>query len=523
MRLRRGPAHRPATAAVPAPRRPVAAPPRDVEALEEVIVALDAGVRDDAEAHARVVSTLVTALRLRYGAVWLPVGGGRWRRLVESGDLVPAMAGAPREGVAEGLLGRALATRSRTVVAVDGDDLPSCPRWRTARAAGMSAGAFLPVVEDGEVVAVQEFYGDGPLPFAGTRGEKWDALGRIAAQARRGAVAAAALAATVEDRAAVTTVVEAVSAAPDEEAAVRLALETVRSSFGWAYGSFWAVDEAAGVLRFVVESGSAGEEFRSTTRRSTFAPGVGLAGRAWQQGDLVVVRDLGELTDCVRAPAARRAGIHAGVCMPLTVGDRVIGTMDFFVEDVLDLSPSRADSLRSVRQLVSQHLGTLRRAQEDVLSAQELMDTIARVREATTQGWSAAGRAVDRTAALTADVEALGSASAAVGDVIEIISGIAAQTNLLALNATIEAARAGDVGRGFAVVAGEVKQLARETAAATDRVAEQVATIQASSREVSQGMEETSELIGRLDAVQARIGDALREQADMASAFARRR
>ena len=111
----------------------------------------------------------------------------------------------------------------------------------------------------------------------------------------------------------------------------------------------------------------------------------------------------------------------------------------------------------------------------------------------------------------------------AVSDVIDVISSIAAQTNLLALNATIEAARAGDVGRGFAVVAGEVKQLARETATATERVSEQVRTIQDSSREVSAGILETSELISRLGSVQERIGAVLQEQADMAHAFAGRR
>ena len=120
---------------------------------------------------------------------------------------------------------------------------------------------------------------------------------------------------------------------------------------------------------------------------------------------------------------------------------------------------------------------------------------------------------------MTAEVEALGTASAAVDDVIRIIGAIADQTNLLALNATIEAARAGELGRGFAVVASEVKDLARETAGATQRVSEQVAGIQTSSRSVSAGIHATSEVIGELDAVQARIGEVLEEQVEMAKAF----
>jgi methyl-accepting chemotaxis protein len=120
---------------------------------------------------------------------------------------------------------------------------------------------------------------------------------------------------------------------------------------------------------------------------------------------------------------------------------------------------------------------------------------------------------------MTHEVEALGEASTAIGDVIKIISSIADQTNLLALNATIEAARAGEVGRGFAVVAGEVKDLARETAEATQRVSAQITEIQNSARTVSAGILTTSDTIGQMDAVQARMNEVLEEQARMAGSL----
>jgi methyl-accepting chemotaxis protein len=116
-------------------------------------------------------------------------------------------------------------------------------------------------------------------------------------------------------------------------------------------------------------------------------------------------------------------------------------------------------------------------------------------------------------------VTSLGEASAAIGDVIQIISSIADQTNLLALNATIEAARAGEIGKGFAVVAGEVKELARETADATKKVSEQIAALQASAESVAGGIRATSETISQMDAVQAQISEVLEEQATMAHAF----
>jgi methyl-accepting chemotaxis protein len=317
----------------------------------------------------------------------------------------------------------------------------------------------------------------------------------------------------------VTTVVGKVGEATDEATALRIALETVRSAFGWAYGSFWALDEQTQLLRFDVESGSAGEEFRRVTLAASFAQGVGLSGRAWRQRDLVFVRDLAEVTDCVRAPAAQRAGVRSGVCFPITAGGRIVGTMDFFVTRTIELSESRASALRNVAQLVSQRLEVIRRAEADAQNSLALLETVSRLREAADDAGRVAEDAVARASSMTAEVEALGTASVAVDDVIRIIGAIADQTNLLALNATIEAARAGELGRGFAVVASEVKDLARETAGATQRVSEQVAGIQSSSRSVAAGIHATSEVIGRLDAVQARIGQVLEEQVEMAKAF----
>ena len=189
--------------------------------------------------------------------------------------------------------------------------------------------------------------------------------------------------------------------------------------------------------------------------------------------------------------------------------------MDFFVTETIELSESRASALRNVQQLVSQRLDMLRRA-EAADNARALLETVSRLREAADDAGRVAESAVSRASTMTGEVEALDEASAAVGEVIRIISGIADQTNLLALNATIEAARAGEPGKGFAVVASEVKDLARETATATQRVSDQIAGIQASSKSVASGIHTTSEIIGQLDVVQARMGEVLEEQARMA-------
>jgi methyl-accepting chemotaxis protein len=211
--------------------------------------------------------------------------------------------------------------------------------------------------------------------------------------------------------------------------------------------------------------------------------------------------------------------VKSGVCFPLVAGGRIIGTMDFFVTETIQLSESRAAALRNVQQLVSQRLDVLRRSDEAARSARDLLDTVARLREASGDAGKVAQEAVGQASTMTREVQELGQASASVDEVIRIISGIADQTNLLALNATIEAARAGELGKGFAVVASEVKDLARETAAATKKVSEQIAGIQASSRTVAEGIHTTAETIGKLDVVQARIAEVLEDQARMASAL----
>ncbi|RZS77908.1 GAF domain-containing protein [Motilibacter rhizosphaerae] len=504
-----------------APATASTAQPRDVEALEAVVDALAGDISDLQEARARIITALVDALGLAYGALWTRNSDGHFSLVAETGELVAPM-GAAADGARlipadAGMLGAAVSSRRAVSVTAEPEPGTHCARWRHARGLGMVEAACVPVISDGAVIAVMEFFGGSALPeFAS---EKWASIVRIGLMARDHAIDRMALRDMLHDRAALTEVVSSVGDAGTEHEAIRMALDSVRKAFGWAYGSYWALDDREQVLHFSLESGSAGEEFRRVTLSASFAEGVGLSGRAWQARDLVFVRDLAEMTDCVRAPAAQRAGVKSGICFPILDGRDVIGTMDFFVTETIELSESRAAALRNVQQLLSQRLAVLRRTERDATKAVQLLDTVTQLREASIEAGHVAQLAADGSSTMTTHVAALAEASSAIGEIIKIITGIAEQTNLLALNATIEAARAGEVGRGFAVVANEVKDLARETSEATSRVATQIAAIQQTSETVAQGIHGTGQTIGQLEGVQLRINGILEEQARMAAEF----
>jgi hypothetical protein len=498
-------------------RRPAGPPapprfPRDIEALEELVTNLESAT-DEASTWRIYASTYAEFYDMVYAATWL-VDNGTPRLEYEVGPSVAALSGTGDGG---GLVARA--ARAGQPIYVDETHPDRDPRFAAAVRAGARAGVLTPVHGGGRAHAVMEYYLREPLPVDDALISKWGAISRVAEQARVAALSAFQIRQLAADRLAVTTVVGALGNTHDSEVALRSALDAVRKAFGWIYGSYWEIDPAERVLKFKVESGSAGDEFRKVTLSATFAEGVGLSGRAWRTRDLVFVRDIGKLTDCVRAPAAQRAGVRSGVCFPIIIGDQVVGTMDFFTNEYAELSESRANALRNVQQLVSQRLDVAAGAEVSADNARALLDTVDRLRTATVDAARVADEAVERASAMTGDVAALGEASAAIGDVIQIISSIADQTNLLALNATIEAARAGEIGKGFAVVAGEVKELARETADATKRVSEQIAALQASAESVAGGIRTTGETISQMDAVQARIGEVIEEQATMAHAF----
>ncbi|MFI5908242.1 methyl-accepting chemotaxis protein [Dactylosporangium sp. NPDC051541] len=142
----------------------------------------------------------------------------------------------------------------------------------------------------------------------------------------------------------------------------------------------------------------------------------------------------------------------------------------------------------------------------------EMSSTIREIAGSATSAAGVASTAVTNAGAARSTVLKLSNSSTEIGSVIKTITAIAEQTNLLALNATIEAARAGDAGKGFAVVAGEVKDLAQETARATDSIARQVAAIQADTGAAMTAIDEIGEIIASINDYQTTIAGAVEQQ-----------
>lgn len=156
------------------------------------------------------------------------------------------------------------------------------------------------------------------------------------------------------------------------------------------------------------------------------------------------------------------------------------------------------------------------RVSEDVRSVSEatgrLEQSLAVVRtqiDSTTEAVAGAGRDAEVSSERMTE---LSSAAARIGTVVDLIRDIASQTNLLALNATIEAARAGEAGRGFAVVASEVKDLAGQTAKATDDIAEQISQIQATTASAEEALRAVTHRIGSMRGLSDSLGSAVADQ-----------
>lgn len=153
--------------------------------------------------------------------------------------------------------------------------------------------------------------------------------------------------------------------------------------------------------------------------------------------------------------------------------------------------------------------------------AEEMSSTIGEIAKNATDAARVAAEAVEAAESANQTVSKLGDSSVEIAKVIEVITSIAQQTNLLALNATIEAARAGEAGKGFAVVANEVKELAKQTAKATEEIKQKITAIRENTSGAVMAIGEIKDVIDKISLISTTIATAVEEQSATTSEMAR--
>ncbi|MBT9560387.1 MAG: hypothetical protein IV100_30460, partial [Myxococcales bacterium] len=171
-----------------------------------------------------------------------------------------------------------------------------------------------------------------------------------------------------------------------------------------------------------------------------------------------------------------------------------------------DRTCQQANVVSAASEQVSRNVQTVATASE------EMTASIREIAKNASEAARVAASAVRVAATADTTIQKLGESSAEIGKVVKVITSIAQQTNLLALNATIEAARAGEAGKGFAVVANEVKELAKETAKATEDISKKIEAIQADTSGAVTAIQQIGGIINQISDIQTMIAGAVEEQ-----------
>jgi methyl-accepting chemotaxis protein len=214
-----------------------------------------------------------------------------------------------------------------------------------------------------------------------------------------------------------------------------------------------------------------------------------------------------EMTKIVKAVAANATS--------LTASSEELTAISAEMKGNAEETSNQANVVSAAAEQVSKNVQTVATGVEEMGAA------IREIASNSSQAAKVAQEAVTVAETTNATITKLGESSIEIGKVIKVITSIAEQTNLLALNATIEAARAGEAGKGFAVVANEVKELAKETAKATEEIGQKIEAIQGDTTGAVAAIKQISQVIGQINDISNTIASAVEEQTATTNEIAR--
>ena len=201
------------------------------------------------------------------------------------------------------------------------------------------------------------------------------------------------------------------------------------------------------------------------------------------------------LDEAVKSTVTRVVERSGEMSEMATTMNEVVGRVSGVALEVADMARTTTDNVEAAAE----------KSEELSASGREIGTEVQ-------QSNAIAGKAAEEVAETDGTIRSLDAAAGKINQVVSLINDIAEQTNLLALNATIEAARAGDAGKGFAVVAGEVKNLANQTAKATEEIARHVGAMQGATRDAVAAISSIGGVISEMNEIAGRVSGAISEQ-----------